>query len=607
MGGGARHPRRVGDTLQKTTIERDASAIVGESATPKASLVVYHRDGGKVVPLAEGVPVIVGRAWPADTVVHDPSLSRQHARFCWKGETITIEDLGSTNGTWIRGERVAKAELRGGDEITLGDVTIAVVFLSAREGSLHALDGHDAFLARLGEEIVRARSFGRPLALLMLRSEAAGDDRSLRFWLPTLRASLRPVDAVGHYGGGALLVALPETDSEAAIARARELIAAVNQAAAPRVVCAVATFPGAAASAEELLSAARNALGDATAAAPLCVAEERQPELIARHGVVVRSARMRALYETVERVARSHIPVLVVGETGTGKEVIARAIHAASARAERPMRCINCAAIPATLLESTLFGHEKGAFTGAERTQKGLFEEAEGGTVFLDEIGELSAAAQAALLRVLETHRLSRVGSSTEITVDVRIVAATHRDLEAMGRVGQFRQDLYYRLATMVLELPPLRERRDEIVPLAQHFLEGTVTQGQARAIGEETRALLERYPWPGNVRELRNVIERAVVIARGASLEPEDLPERVRGGFDRGPAAPSLAPGASANTDPDADFKARIREYEIALIEDGLRRAAGNQTEAARLLRMPLRTLVHKMQTYGIKKRYER
>jgi len=294
------------------------------------------------------------------------------------------------------------------------------------------------------------------------------------------------------------------------------------------------------------------------------------------------------------------------------------------------MVVINCAALPANLIESALFGHERGAFTGADALKKGVFEEGDRSTVFLDEVGELSPAAQAALLRVLETKRFSRVGSAREIEVDARIVAATHRDLEAMVEARTFRADLYYRLNTMTLKVPPLRDRKEEIMPLARALLAQTVERWNtsARDFAHETQTLLCAYRWPGNVRELRNVIERAAVISTTDRLEPEDLPERVRAPSDPGSVVEQLAglglsiptmapsslppplppmPGVPSDEADGVAFRDRIRDFELKLITDALTAAGGNQSRAAELLRMPLRTLVHKIRSYGLKKTYKR
>ena len=284
------------------------------------------------------------------------------------------------------------------------------------------------------------------------------------------------------------------------------------------------------------------------------------------------------------------------------------------------MVSVNCAAIPAQLVESTLFGHERGAFTGAAAAQRGVFEAADGGTVFLDEVGELSLAAQAALLRVLETQRLTRVGSTREITVDVRIVAATHRDLERMAEEGQFRSDLYYRIATMVVRIPALRERRDDIPLLARRFLEGrAIDSAQAPpSIQPEALAALVAHDWPGNVRELKNAIERALVVAQDGHIELADLPERVRGSspatsngapaFTSGtaPATSATAPPASPApplTPPhgEVDLRAEMMAHERRLLVEMLAACDWNKTKAAQRLGLPVRTLTYKMTALGI------
>lgn len=312
---------------------------------------------------------------------------------------------------------------------------------------------------------------------------------------------------------------------------------------------------------------------------------------------------MRPVLETVASVATSRIPVILSGETGTGKEVLAQRIHESGPRKNRRMVRVNCGAIPKDLVESTLFGHERGAFTGALQQQKGVFEEADGGTVFLDEIGELPPAAQASLLRVLEVGAFSRVGSSREIQVDVRIVAATHRDLEAMVEEGTFRSDLYYRLSGVVIEIPPLRERRDELEPLSRRFLSAAnkANGRQVEGILPETLALLEAYAWPGNVRELRNVIERAVVVTQGARIGPEDLPARVRTG---GRSAEAGASKASAPGAPEPEqARDKVHQFEARMLQETLAATGWNRAEAARKLGMPVRTLSYRMKVLGVKK----
>jgi Nif-specific regulatory protein len=249
------------------------------------------------------------------------------------------------------------------------------------------------------------------------------------------------------------------------------------------------------------------------------------------HGMIGQSSRLKDLQQQISRVAPSNSTVLVLGESGTGKELIARAIHRNSPRVAAPFVAINCAALTDTLLESELFGYEKGAFTGALAQRKGKLESAQGGTVFLDEIGELSPLLQAKLLRVLQERELQRVGGTQSIKLDIRLVAATNRDLAESARKGEFRQDLYYRLAVVTLKAAPLRERCEDILPLAEHFAKKFAEQCGRRIAGisPQAKAYLQSHSWPGNVRELENAIERAVVLGVGETILPEDLPETVR------------------------------------------------------------------------------
>ncbi len=624
-------------TAKLDTTARAAS--VPSTREPRLSLVFYHRDGAKsVVPTAQ--PVTVGRAWPADVVIDDRSVSREHARFLLAPDgTVAFEDLGSTNGVTLNGSRVPRGTLRAGDELRLGDVSVALHVLSSAAG-VHGMPGYDALLRLLEDEIVRARTFGRPVALVMLGARA---QQTLPSWAPALLERLRPVDRAAVYSGEAALVVLPESTRADADALASAVTAAV-----PSLRWGAACFPEDGTTADELVAAARRAmLGGAKPTAP-----QLGPAL-------VMGERMRPVWDMVERVAASNLPVLVLGETGSGKEVVARALHERSARRDGPRKSVNCAAIPPTLVESVLFGHEKGAFTGADRSTKGLFEQAHGGTLLLDEVGELPPPAQAALLRVLETKSLVRVGGDRDVQVDVRVVAATHRDLERMCHAGAFRWDLYYRLHGVTIELPPLRERADEIPRLADVFLREACRENGRAVRGFDPAAMraLVTWRWPGNVRELRNVVERAVVVARGDVVTADDLPERVRhagqpgevarhvapppnahpgsvppagayplpGGYPPPPyppapavAHPPAAPPSpiepdehvGAGVDPHVDYKERLRRemqrYETQLIVDALARANGNVTGAAQALKIPVRTLTHKMQQLGIKKRHD-
>jgi two-component system, NtrC family, response regulator AtoC len=553
----------------------------------KTTLVFYHRDGATVASLDKGRTLVVGRSAPADNEIPDTGLSRRHASFTWDDTGVWVEDLGSTNGTKKNGHKITRAEVTAGDEIGMGPVRASIHIMSSQDAELRGFDGHDRFVAALSEEITRARQFQRPLVLMMVSGGTAKEGHISR-WASRLRPRLRPVDRVGLYGPSAVLISLPEATPELIHALANELGGGV-----PPLSCGAVSYPKDGSSAEELIAALQVArrIGDPTSLAP-----------VDAPSMLVKNAAMKQVMTTVKRLAQSTISVLIHGETGTGKEVIARAIHEGGPRRKAPLRTINCAAIPATLIESVLFGHEQGAFTGADKTAAGIFEQANGGTVLLDEIGELAASAQAALLRVLETKKLTRVGGHKEIDVDVRVIAATHRNLEAMVSAGQFRQDLLYRLNTMTLQLPPLRERIDEIGPLAERFLKEARAQAGSDVKGIDPQAMkaLEAYSWPGNVRELRNAIERAVVLAEGKVITIADLTDRIR--------SRSMPVQDGLNNDSlPTDYKDHLRKYEAELILRALHKHNGNQTETAKALNLPLRTLVHKIQTYGIKKKFDR
>jgi len=304
-------------------------------------------------------------------------------------------------------------------------------------------------------------------------------------------------------------------------------------------------------------------------------------------GILTRSTRMQDVLRIVERVAPTESSVLILGESGTGKELVARAIHERSQRASRPFVPIHCGALPHEVLESELFGHEKGAFTGAISAKPGLIELADGGTLFLDEIGEMEADSQVKLLRVLETGTFFRVGGTRPQRVDVRLVAATNRDLADAMRAGQFRQDLYYRINTITVQLPPLRERRDDIALLAHHFVETHAAYGVKR-LSPAVLAALETYGWPGNVRELLHAIERGVILAKDEEIMPDDLPPEVVG------AAPVSAGTSSA--------AGTLESMERTHIVSTLRQVGGHRGKAAALLGIDPKTLYRKIHGYSIR-----
>ena len=304
---------------------------------------------------------------------------------------------------------------------------------------------------------------------------------------------------------------------------------------------------------------------------------------------------MQQVFRLIEKVADTTAPVLITGDSGTGKELVARALHYGSARAERPFLAVNCAAIPRELLESELFGHKKGAFTGAIRDKKGKFEEAHGGTLFLDEIGDLPIELQAKILRALQEMEVTPVGPNDIIRVDVRILAATNRDLESRIEEGAFREDLYYRLAVVPIHVPSLRERSEDIPLLVVHFLQA-LAPGQPVSVTREALAALQRYRWKGNVRELENTLERLLILREGDTLGLEALPEKIRN-----PPGEDTPGGFSFCFPPEG---IGLEEAERALISEALRRTGWNQSRAAQLLKVPRHILLYRMEKFGIPRR---
>jgi DNA-binding NtrC family response regulator len=326
-------------------------------------------------------------------------------------------------------------------------------------------------------------------------------------------------------------------------------------------------------------------------------------ELSALYGienVVARSASMRNICEMVRRIAPTDTTVLIIGESGTGKEVIARAIHGSSRRKDKPFVAINCAAIPEPLLESEMFGHVKGAFTGASADHQGLFAAAAGGTIFLDEIGAMPLALQGKFLRVLQDREVRPVGATAGRPVDVRVLAASNVDLEQRVAEKAFRQDLYYRLAVIPLELPPLRERQDDILPLVQHFLQREVPAAGGRKVRltREAMNVLCGYHWPGNVRELENAIKHAVVFLDGDEIAPEHLPPRIVSQSRPGPAANDAA--ADIEKYRCLSLKAFLRAKEREYLEQVLAGVNGNKEQAAKALQISLATLYRKLPSSG-------
>ena len=563
-----------------------------EGGPRSTALLIYERDGARVIPLREGRALVVGREAPADVMVRDASLSRQHACVELCEGRVQVEDLQSTNGTWMDGERIERGVLEPGSLLSFGAVSVSVT------GDGAGLDGHDRFLRELNGETARARAHDGNVSLLMIRS-AQRREAPVARWLDQVRSHLRPFDRVALYSADTLEVLIP--DDVGLSERADRMARGLHQ-----LHIGIGSFPTDAGSTGELLEVTCAALQLADDDQPIRSAQVGEPvgtAATAAGDTVVHAPAMHRVFQMAGKLATTLIPVLIQGDTGTGKEVVARAIHEGGSRAKAPMICVNCGSIPSQLVESTLFGHEKGAFTGADVRNVGVFESADGGTVLLDEVGELPPPAQAALLRVLESRRFCRVGSSTEVEVDVRVLAATHRDLDTMCEQGDFRQDLLFRLNAMTLTIPPLRDRLVEIEPLARHFAARAAQSNQCAVVDIDRDALeaMVRYEWPGNVRELRNAMERAVVLAVDPIITVQDLPTAVRG-MAMGPDAPP-----SGDTPPDGaaeiNLRAEVARFEANLILRALRETDWDRNAAAASLGLPLRTLSHKMNAHGLVK----
>ncbi|MBA3395010.1 MAG: sigma 54-interacting transcriptional regulator [Deltaproteobacteria bacterium] len=567
-----------------------------------------------MVPLRQDGDVVLGRDVTADVVLPDASVSRRHACLTLIDGLATIHDLQSQNGTRINGERIATTRpLVSGDVLTIGSVVVSFQTSSRRPPpreflSLTVLQEHAS------AELERAARFQRPLAMIAINLGLAGQVDRVAI-ARALEPRLRVLDSIAWAGSDQMLMVQPETDANGARVAADALLSLLKPIA-PAACAGIASWPDDGSDADTLIGSARSA---ALVADPGGVADaDRSPSTrtIGELVVVVADPAMSRVYGLIERLAKTDLTVLVYGETGTGKELASTALHRWSARAEGPLVSLNCAAITESIVERELFGHEKGAFTGALTTRPGLLEAANQGTVFLDEIGELSQSVQAKLLRVIETRRLTRLGDVKERDVDIRIVAATNRDLEAAVEAGTFRRDLYFRLCGATLWLPPLRDRRRELPLLAQRFLLAACTNLERAPLSLSSAALhaLSSYDWPGNVRELKNVIDYIAATMSEDVIQAEDVLARLRP--SKGSDRPVDKPGvADATALPPADGTERkfrpleeeIRDLEKRRIEEALAAFGGNQTRAAEAIAMPLRTFVNKMRQYNLSTRLAR
>lgn len=539
---------------------------------------------------------VVGRAQEAEYFIDHRAISRRHARVSL-GPPVTIEDLGSANGTRVGGISLAPGSpypLHPGDIIEIGVVKLTVRGASELPGT--RVVAHGEFIAAADQACANAAATGNAFSVVRLsvRGEPSNDVIE-----GALLAVVRGSDLIGYYAPREFEVLMLGLFGPRAADVAERLVAGLREHG---VECAfgVACFREHGRTTDELLGYARRKRS-APAADPSMV--------------IVPSGAMSPIYDTIDRVAAGTISVLLTGETGVGKEVLAAAVHQRSARSAAPFVKLNCAALTPTLLESELFGHEKGAFTGAFQTKQGLLESANGGTVFLDEIGELPMELQVKLLRALEERHVMRVGSVRPRPIDVRFVAATNRDLELECKEGRFRPDLYYRLSGAVISVPPLRARREEILALAELFVARAATELALRRVPrleEDTLDAMQAYDWPGNIRELKNAMERAVLVCGDSDIAVEHLPLKRHAIAERSLSASAtmeiprdlIDEALLYRVDGDSlgdEMRRQLTEVERQFIEEALRRTGGHQQEAARLLGVSRRTLLYKLDQFGI------
>jgi two-component system response regulator AtoC len=577
-------------------------------AHANAHLLVIEPESSRRIDLPEAGTLHIGRDASAEVRLDHKSVSRRHARLWIDATGIHVADEGSHNGMRVNGDALkGPRTLASGDCVSLGEVVLVLHIVQARPRP-RALMAEAALHARLAEEIDRALAYGRSLALVAVLGVPANADQELR---ARLQHVLRPIDGSGLCDDGALLVFLPELSSGEAAGVAARLQSALAPLA-PELHVGLATCPLDACALDDLLlgarvaarasSTSRGSIGSVAQATTVLDLDGRR--------VLLAAPAMLRQFELIRRLAAAaHLPVLITGETGVGKENAAYAVHYFSARRDKPFLPVNCAAIPENLVESTLFGHERGAFSGAVSTKVGLIEEADGGTVFLDEIGELPAAAQAKLLRTLESGAVTRVGDTRERRLDVRIVAASNRDLEAETRTGRFRADLYFRLGAKVV-LPPLRARRPEIPLLAHEFLAAACARlaRPAMTITPGAMQQLISYEWPGNVRDLRIVIDVLAATVEDDRVEASDLPPQLGSGgaeSESRPLPPTTVAAPQRPSTPAREFRPLADELDELMCTrmlEALAAAGGVRTRAAQLLDMPIRTFTHKMKQFGLK-----
>jgi DNA-binding NtrC family response regulator len=557
--------------------------------------------------------VVIGRGEEADVRVTFHDISRRHAMVRLT-PSLAICDLGSTNGTTLAGSRLQPsvwAPIEPGTAFHIANVVVVIQGVSA--GDPRRVLGAVELQRALREQLTTFAADGKPFAVATIRCE------SQRKWTDAVAGFLAPRDTIAFFDESNVTLLLVNRTAE----QCEHLVSEVNShlqilGGAPFVHTRACPRDGS--TLEALM--------------PEAAAEVQRHETIRPggpgQGPVIRGEKMARIYGVLDEIAPSKTSILMLGETGAGKEVLARYIHSKSGRPEAPFVALNCAALPENLLESELFGYEKGAFTGAVSAKPGLLEAAENGTVFLDEAGEMPLSTQAKLLRVLEERTVLRLGALKPRPINARLLAATNRNLQAEIAAGRFRADLYYRLNGVSVVIPPLRKRRDEIIPLAMHFAAAAAAQLRKPVpfFAADVLTRLVDYPWPGNVRELKSVVERAVLFCRGGSILTEHLPEEVAvvpvdpdaveptpqtvrmtnpeiPAVPKAPSLPVFEPPTGTRHSPLPPSGVNSLRGELDALEKervlaALEQANWNQTRAAELLGMTRRALIGRLERYN-------
>jgi two-component system, NtrC family, response regulator HydG len=538
--------------------------------------LVFFRRGEEVLRFALGTArVVLGRGEKSDVVIPDPEISRQQLALSFEGGKCVLEDL-SGKGTLVAGESKSKADLIDGADIALGQWR--AIYREHSSG-----DADKPTEVGKGTEMQPKDPSSQKYQSAQVRVKQGYNEQVHKLSADSF--------TVGKDPGNDLIVTDRFISSKhLKVTRKEGLFHIVDQQSTN------GTFIGGVRVYEaEVPLYTTMRVGEAELTLEPAASAKKDTSY---QGIIGNDAAVRQLAELIERVAPSSAAVAIFGESGTGKELVARALHTRSNRAEKPFIPVNCAAISKELIESELFGHEKGSFTGATNARKGAFEEADGGTLFLDEIGELPFDLQAKLLRALESGEIKRVGAIKPMNVDVRIVAATNKDLLAAARENKFREDLYYRLCVIPLHLPPLRSRKGDVISLAEHFVKAFSPRGQVVRFTPSALDRLQSHVWPGNIRELRNVIHRALLLRKGPMIDAADLSYDSEVHPEVGVAVPDIPPGMT--------LEQMLEKLERQIVENALRRFNNNRERVAKELGVARSTLFKRLKDWGLTKQDE-